>query len=238
VCPLTGLIPVYKNPAEGVTGNLTTHGVGPSNWLAGIDIDSFPGDTIGERVARAAASINATFLSPVATSVSISFYTPARGSKGVGGLGALAAQCRWMRYRRGEESHQVQSGVRSVARMRSLKRLSLIAVRVKSPRSRQRRLDPIRQQDNGRHCALAGSASQAMDAGVSVVSISAFDFAPGGCAPRPRGRGVGGGGGFEIVLGGGSGGRKPRKSGQDQPPRNTPLTPAAKTSSRISSTLA
>jgi GH25 family lysozyme M1 (1,4-beta-N-acetylmuramidase) len=63
-------IEVYKNPAPGVPGNLTTHGVGASNWLAGIDIDSFPGATIGERVARAAASIKADFLSPVATSAS------------------------------------------------------------------------------------------------------------------------------------------------------------------------
>nr|XP_019014794.1 uncharacterized protein I206_00880 [Kwoniella pini CBS 10737]OCF53575.1 hypothetical protein I206_00880 [Kwoniella pini CBS 10737] len=38
---------------------------GPSNWLAGIDIDTFPGNTVGERVARAAASIKADFLSPV-----------------------------------------------------------------------------------------------------------------------------------------------------------------------------
>jgi hypothetical protein len=43
------------------------HGTGPSNWLAGIDIDTFPGATIGERVARAAHSIKADFLSPVAT---------------------------------------------------------------------------------------------------------------------------------------------------------------------------
>lgn len=61
---------VYKPLAPGVNGNLTTHGTGSSNWLAGIDIDSFPGSTVGERVARAAHSIGADFLSPVATSVS------------------------------------------------------------------------------------------------------------------------------------------------------------------------
>jgi len=63
---------VYKLLAPGEPGNLTTHGTGASNWLAGIDIDTFPGATIGERVARAAASINSTILSPVATSVSCS----------------------------------------------------------------------------------------------------------------------------------------------------------------------
>lgn len=46
-------------------GNLTTHGKGPSDWLAGIDVDSFPGSTVGERVARAAKSIKADILSPV-----------------------------------------------------------------------------------------------------------------------------------------------------------------------------
>ncbi|WVO17783.1 hypothetical protein L204_105481 [Cryptococcus depauperatus] len=59
---------IYKRLSDGTDGNLTTHGTGPSNWLAGIDIDSFQGDTIGERVARAAHSINADFLSPAATS--------------------------------------------------------------------------------------------------------------------------------------------------------------------------
>jgi hypothetical protein len=61
---------LYKPLSEGQDGNLTTHGVGASNWLAGIDIDSFEGETVGERVARAAHSIKADFLSPVATSVS------------------------------------------------------------------------------------------------------------------------------------------------------------------------
>ncbi|RSH89083.1 hypothetical protein EHS25_002749 [Saitozyma podzolica] len=59
---------LYKPLASGINGNLTTHGTGPSNWLAGIDIDSFPGSSVGERVARAAHSIGADFLSPVATS--------------------------------------------------------------------------------------------------------------------------------------------------------------------------
>ncbi len=57
--------PVYRNPLPGIPGNLTTHGTGPGNWLAGIDIDSFNGSTVAERVARAAASIDADVLSPV-----------------------------------------------------------------------------------------------------------------------------------------------------------------------------
>ncbi|WVF70063.1 hypothetical protein IAT40_004850 [Kwoniella sp. CBS 6097] len=59
---------LYKPLSVGENGNLTTHGQGASNWLAGIDIDSFEGATVAERVARAAASINADILSPVATS--------------------------------------------------------------------------------------------------------------------------------------------------------------------------
>ncbi|WWC86085.1 uncharacterized protein L201_000956 [Kwoniella dendrophila CBS 6074] len=58
---------LYKVYPDGKAGNLTTHASGPSNWLAGIDIDTFPGETIGERVARAAASIGVDFLSPSAT---------------------------------------------------------------------------------------------------------------------------------------------------------------------------
>lgn len=60
---------MYRNIASGKGGNLTTHGTGPSNWLAGIDIDSFEGATVGERVARAAASINADYISPVVAAV-------------------------------------------------------------------------------------------------------------------------------------------------------------------------
>jgi hypothetical protein len=62
---------VYRALSDSEPGNLTTHGVGASDWLAGIDIDTFEGETIGERVARAAASIKADILSPVATSVSL-----------------------------------------------------------------------------------------------------------------------------------------------------------------------
>ncbi|KAK4698697.1 glycerophosphoryl diester phosphodiesterase, partial [Phenoliferia sp. Uapishka_3] len=58
---------LWKPLGPGRYGNLTTHGSGPSNWLAGIDIDSFPG-TVGEKVALAAHSIKADFLSPSATS--------------------------------------------------------------------------------------------------------------------------------------------------------------------------
>jgi hypothetical protein len=41
---------IYANPTVSTTGNLTVHGKGPSNWLAGIDIDSFDGATVAERV--------------------------------------------------------------------------------------------------------------------------------------------------------------------------------------------
>lgn len=45
--------------------------IGPNNtvsvWQAGLDINSFPGGTLGERIANAAASIGATILSPAAT---------------------------------------------------------------------------------------------------------------------------------------------------------------------------
>lgn len=67
---------IYKYLSEGLTlnsvvsGNLSIHGTGASHWLAGIDIDSFKqgNNTVGERVALAAASIGANVLSPVGTS--------------------------------------------------------------------------------------------------------------------------------------------------------------------------
>ncbi|GAA5998714.1 uncharacterized protein JCM10292_007180 [Rhodotorula paludigena] len=59
---------IYAYPEGETTGNLTVHGEGAGKWLAGINIDDFEGETIGERVARAAASIKADVLSPVATS--------------------------------------------------------------------------------------------------------------------------------------------------------------------------
>jgi glycerophosphoryl diester phosphodiesterase len=50
---------------------LSTTVVGPNDtlsvWLAGVDVNKFPGDTLGERIAHAAASIKATTLSPAAT---------------------------------------------------------------------------------------------------------------------------------------------------------------------------
>ncbi|KAI5452417.1 hypothetical protein NCC49_000580 [Naganishia albida] len=58
---------LYKPLTPAAPGNLTAHGVGPSNWLAGIDVDSFNGSTVAERVVQAAVSIGADFLSPVAT---------------------------------------------------------------------------------------------------------------------------------------------------------------------------
>lgn len=63
---------IYKNPSETTTGNLTVHGQGAGNWLAGIDIDSFNGSTVAERVVQAAVSINADLISPVGTAYSSS----------------------------------------------------------------------------------------------------------------------------------------------------------------------
>ncbi|KAJ9099946.1 hypothetical protein QFC21_003953 [Naganishia friedmannii] len=68
---------LYKPLSVGQDGNLTTHGNGPSNWLAGIDIDSFNGSTVAERVVQAAASIGADFLSPVATAYASPVADPA-----------------------------------------------------------------------------------------------------------------------------------------------------------------
>lgn len=43
---------------------------GPSDWLAGLDVDSFEGDTLGARRVHAAASIKADIFSPSAVSAS------------------------------------------------------------------------------------------------------------------------------------------------------------------------
>ncbi|WRT64593.1 uncharacterized protein IL334_001526 [Kwoniella shivajii] len=48
-------------------GNLTSHQRGPSGMVAGIDVDSFPGDTVCERVVRAAHSFGADYISPTET---------------------------------------------------------------------------------------------------------------------------------------------------------------------------
>ncbi|KAK4053666.1 hypothetical protein OIV83_001322 [Microbotryomycetes sp. JL201] len=70
---------LWAYPEGATTGNLTTHGSGPSNWLAGIDIDDkrFSGATPGERAAQAAASIKADILSPVGTSYASAESDPA-----------------------------------------------------------------------------------------------------------------------------------------------------------------
>lgn len=70
---------LWKYPDGETTGNLTTHGDGPGNWLAGINIDDpkFPGSTPQERVAQAAASIKADFLSPTATAYASESDDPA-----------------------------------------------------------------------------------------------------------------------------------------------------------------
>lgn len=70
----TTLYQLYPN---GDYGNLSTHLPGPGNWLAGINIDSFNGSTIGARVAQAAASIKADFLSPVGTAYASVSQDPA-----------------------------------------------------------------------------------------------------------------------------------------------------------------
>ncbi|KAL7414954.1 PLC-like phosphodiesterase [Mrakia frigida] len=67
---------IYANPAPGVGGNLSIHGDGPSNWLAGINIDSFNGSTVQERVVLAAASIGADFVSPAGTSYASNVTDP------------------------------------------------------------------------------------------------------------------------------------------------------------------
>jgi hypothetical protein len=41
---------------------------GPGDWLGGLDIDDFEGETIAERVVRAAHSIGADYISPTMTS--------------------------------------------------------------------------------------------------------------------------------------------------------------------------
>ena len=48
--------------------NASLESNGPSEWLGGLDIDDFAGDTIAERVVRAAASIDADYISPTMTS--------------------------------------------------------------------------------------------------------------------------------------------------------------------------
>ena len=49
----------------------STTAFGPDNtttpWLAGLRLDAFPGPSVGEQVAQAAASIRADVLSPAAT---------------------------------------------------------------------------------------------------------------------------------------------------------------------------
>ncbi|GAA5895759.1 hypothetical protein JCM6882_001373 [Rhodosporidiobolus microsporus] len=68
---------IWPYPAGETTGNLTIHGTGPAPWLAGLDIETFEGETVGERVAHAAASVNADILSPVATSYASAAADPA-----------------------------------------------------------------------------------------------------------------------------------------------------------------
>jgi hypothetical protein len=41
---------------------------GPGDWLGGLNIDDFEGQTIAERVVRAAHSIKANYISPTMTS--------------------------------------------------------------------------------------------------------------------------------------------------------------------------
>ena len=48
--------------------NGSLESAGPGEWLGGIDIDDFEGETVAERVVRAAASIDADYISPTMTS--------------------------------------------------------------------------------------------------------------------------------------------------------------------------
>ncbi|GAA5821688.1 hypothetical protein JCM11251_000971 [Rhodosporidiobolus azoricus] len=68
---------IWPYPEGETSGNLTVHGQGPAPWLNGLDIDTFEGETVGERVARAAASVGADVLSPVATSYASESPDPA-----------------------------------------------------------------------------------------------------------------------------------------------------------------
>ncbi|GAA6031318.1 hypothetical protein JCM8097_005600 [Rhodosporidiobolus ruineniae] len=68
---------IWAYPEGATTGNLSVHGTGPSNWLAGLDIDTFEGETVGERVVRAAHAIKADIVSPTATSYASTAQDPA-----------------------------------------------------------------------------------------------------------------------------------------------------------------
>ncbi|KAK4048735.1 hypothetical protein OIO90_005728 [Microbotryomycetes sp. JL221] len=68
---------LWRYPDGETTGNLTTHGTGPGNWLAGIDIDDFDGATPQERAVQAAASIKADYISPVGTAYASEVDDPA-----------------------------------------------------------------------------------------------------------------------------------------------------------------
>lgn len=64
------MLPCYRISADlsVVYANSSLESNGPGDWLGGIDIDDFEGSTIAERVVRAAASIDADYISPTMTS--------------------------------------------------------------------------------------------------------------------------------------------------------------------------
>ena len=57
-----------NKPLTVVYANSSLTPAGPGDWLGGIDIDDFEGETIAERVVRAAHSIQADYISPTMTS--------------------------------------------------------------------------------------------------------------------------------------------------------------------------
>jgi len=64
----TRLITPHRSMLTIVYFNSSLTPAGPGDWLGGINIDDFEGQTIAERVVRAAHSIGADYISPTMTS--------------------------------------------------------------------------------------------------------------------------------------------------------------------------
>jgi len=60
--------PPYWPVLTSVYFNSSLTPAGPGDWLGGLNIDDFEGETIAERVVRAAHSIGADYISPTMTS--------------------------------------------------------------------------------------------------------------------------------------------------------------------------
>lgn len=69
---------IYDNQKDYPGSSSTALGFKPniSTWLAGVDWQSMPGDTVGAKIAQAAKSIGANILSPVATAYSSNVTSP------------------------------------------------------------------------------------------------------------------------------------------------------------------